>query len=156
MRPNTSRESNACWARRRAEGSGAPRLAGCDTKRCRYCARRGRGVKKSKGRSAPSESARGFVANTLIVGVVAVGLLVAGLLNRDTGAGHWLDLRRDAASAKRRIAEIEARTAAHEAEAAALRSDPLAIEAAIREDLGLARPGEWVVREEGLTSLRNP
>jgi cell division protein FtsB len=87
---------------------------------------------------------------------VAAGLLAAGLLDRDTGVGRWLDLRRDASSAEARIEATRARIAAREAEAAGLRDDPVAIEAAIREDLGLARPGEWVVREEGFTNLRNP
>jgi cell division protein FtsB len=99
---------------------------------------------------------RGAVRSTLISLVVAAALLAAGLLDRNTGVGHWLDLRRDLAAASARIAELEARIAAREAEAQALREDPLAVEAAIRKDLGLARPGEWVVREEGLTSLRNP
>jgi cell division protein FtsB len=118
-------------------------------------------VKKSKAKRLPSERVkqkrvRGFVTSALIATGVAAVLLVTGLLDRDTGAGHWIALRRDAAAAKKRIAEIEARIAAHEAEAAALKSDPLAIEGAIRGDLGLARPGEWVVREEETTSLRNP
>jgi cell division protein FtsB len=95
---------------------------------------------------------RGF----LIVVGVAGSLLGAGFLDRETGVGHWLDLRRDAAAAKERIRAIEARIASHEREAAALEKDDLAIEAAIRGNLGLARPGEWVVREEGSTSLRNP
>ena len=74
----------------------------------------------------------------------------------NTGVGHWLDQRRDLAAARARIAQLEARIAAREDEARALRDDPLAQEAAIRKDLGLARPGAWVVREEGLTNLRNP
>ena len=118
-------------------------------------------MKQSKRkRAAPlrakKKRARGIVRNTLIVVGVAGALLVAGFLDRDTGVRHWLDLRRDAAAAKARIAEIEATIAAREAETEALRDDPIAIEAAIREDLGLARPGEWVVREKSRTSLRNP
>jgi cell division protein FtsB len=49
------------------------------------------------------------------------------------------------------VAELEARIESREGEAAALRSDPLALERAIREDLGLARPGETVVRGLGGT-----
>ena len=118
-------------------------------------------MKQAKSKRVSSERAkkkrvRGLLRGTLIVIGVAAALLAAGFLDRDTGVGHWLDLRRDAAAAKARTSELEAHIASHEHEAAALRSDPLAIEGAIREDLGLARPGEWVVREEGLTSLRNP
>jgi cell division protein FtsB len=82
--------------------------------------------------------------------------LAAGLLDRDAGIGRWLALRRDAAAAQRRIEATQLRIDHREAQAAALRDDPVAVEAAIREDLGLARPGEWVVREEFDTSLRNP
>jgi cell division protein FtsB len=57
--------------------------------------------------------------------------------------------------AEARVAELEARIASRESEAEALRSDPLALERAIRADLGLARPGEIVVR--GLSGTpRNP
>jgi cell division protein FtsB len=92
----------------------------------------------------------------VIVVLVASGLFAAGLLDRENGAGRLLDLRRDAALARERIEATRVRAERREAEAAALHSDPVAIEAAIREDLRLARPGEWVVREEGGTSLRNP
>jgi cell division protein FtsB len=119
------------------------------------------GVKQPKGRRVSSERAkkrrtRGVVKSTLVVVAVAGGLLAVGFLDRDTGVGHWLDLRRDAAAAKARIGEVEARIAGRESEARALAHDPVAIEAAIREDLGLARPGEWVVRERGASTLRNP
>jgi cell division protein FtsB len=99
---------------------------------------------------------RGFLKSAGVAVAVASGMLAAGLLDRDTGVGRWLDLRRDTAAAEARIRAARARIAAHELEAAALRRDPVAIEAAIREDLRLARPGEWVVREEGVPSLRNP
>jgi cell division protein FtsB len=117
-------------------------------------------AKPRAGRASPRRAKRRRAHSALrsaaIAAAVAGGLLAAGFLDRDTGVGHWLELRRDAGAAKARIGEIEARIASHEAEAAALESDPVAIEAAIREDLGLARPGEWVVREEGAPSLRNP
>ena len=100
--------------------------------------------------------ARGVARSALIALSVAATLLAVGFLDRDAGVRHWLDLRRDVREGKARIAELEARIAAREAEAEALRTDPLATEAAIRADLRLARPGEWVVRDEGLTNLRNP
>lgn len=87
---------------------------------------------------------------------VASALLVAGFLDRDSGLDQWSDLRRDLGAARARIAELRAGIAAREAEARALRDDPLAIESAIRTDLRLARPGEWVARDRELTSLRNP
>jgi cell division protein FtsB len=92
----------------------------------------------------------------LIVLAVAGGLLAVGLLDPFKGLRHWFDSRRDVAAAKARIGKSQARIASLEAEADALRDDPVAIEAAIREDLLLARPGEWVVREEVGPSLRNP
>ena len=45
-----------------------------------------------------------------------------------------------------RVAVLEADVERLSVAIAALGSDPLAIERAIREDLELARPGEWVVR----------
>ena len=68
------------------------------------------------------------------------------LADEDTGVRTWLQLREDLRVAKARVAELEGRIERREAEATALRSDPLALEHAIREDLGLARPGETVVR----------
>jgi cell division protein FtsB len=103
-----------------------------------------------------ASSALGSVRFVAIVALVACALFAAGLLDRDAGVGRWLDLRRDAAAAEARIRAERARIATREAEATALRDDPIATETAIREDLGLARPGEWVVREEGDTTLRNP
>jgi cell division protein FtsB len=100
--------------------------------------------------------ARAWLKSAAIAFGVASALLAAGLLDREAGIGRWLDLRRDAAAAQRRIEAARVRIDRREAEAAALRDDPVALEAAIREDLGLARPGEWVVREEVDTSLRNP
>jgi cell division protein FtsB len=71
------------------------------------------------------------------------------------GIGTWRKVRRDLAVAEARVAELEARIGVREAEAAALRSDPLALEHAIRADLGLARRGETLVR--GLDGTpRNP
>ena len=121
----------------------------------------GAAMQQQRGRRDASERAKklrasAYARSTLIALSVAATLLAVGFLNRDAGVRHWLDLRRDVVAAKSRIAQIEARIAAREAEAEALRSDPLATEGAIRADLRLARPGEWVVRDEGLTNLRNP
>jgi cell division protein FtsB len=64
----------------------------------------------------------------------------------NSGVRTWLQVRRDLAVARARVAELEKRTLAREGEADALRRDPLALERAIREDLGLAKPGEIIVR----------
>jgi cell division protein FtsB len=73
----------------------------------------------------------------------------------ETGIRAWRKSQSDLANAQARVAELEARIESREGEAVALRSEPLALERAIREDLGLARPGETVVR--GLDGTpRNP
>jgi cell division protein FtsB len=77
----------------------------------------------------------------------AVGVAVA---DDETGIRTWLQVRRDLAVAQARVAELETRIESREGATASLRSDPLALERAIREDLGLAKPGEIVVR--GLSS----
>jgi cell division protein FtsB len=80
---------------------------------------------------------------SLAIASSVVGVAVA---DRESGVRRWWELRRDLAVAEARVAALEQRIAAREGEAEALRSDPLAVERAIREDLGLARPGETVVR----------
>jgi cell division protein FtsB len=86
--------------------------------------------------------------------IVAAAVAVAAI-DEETGIRTWQETRRDLATARGRVAELEARVEAREGESVALRSDPLALERAIREDLGLARPGETVVRGLGGTP-RNP
>ena len=91
-----------------------------------------------------------------MIGAAIVGAAI-GVAAVDDSAGvrTWLQVRRDLDTAQARVTALEARIAEREAEAEALRSDPLALERAIREDLGLARPGEIVVR--GLDGTpRNP
>jgi cell division protein FtsB len=118
-------------------------------------------AKRKTARRVSSERARRrrtrrLTKSLAILAVVSGGLLAAGYLASDNGVRRLFHLRREVAVARERIRATEARIEAREAEATALRADPVAIEAAIREDLGLARPGEWVVREERPTSLRNP
>ena len=92
------------------------------------------------------------IAIALAIVAAAVGIAVG---DGETGIRAWRKTRSDLANAQARVAELEARIESREDEAAALRSDPLALERAIREDLGLARPGEIVVR--GLDGTpRNP
>ena len=92
------------------------------------------------------------IAIALAIVASAVAIAVS---DEETGIRAWQKTRSDLASARSRVAELEARIETREGEAEALRSDPLALERAIREDLGLARPGETVVR--GLDGTpRNP
>ena len=73
----------------------------------------------------------------------AVGVAVA---DANSGIRTWLQVRRDLAVAQARVAELEKRVESREGGTESLRNDPLARERAIREDLGLAKPGEIVVR----------
>jgi cell division protein FtsB len=96
------------------------------------------------------------VLRELVIGAaVAAAAIGVAVADDSTGVRAWLELREDVRVAKARVAELEARIESRESEAEALRSDPFALEQAIREDLGLARPGEIVVR--GLSGTpRNP
>ena len=78
------------------------------------------------------------------------------MIDSEAGVRSWLRLRGDLRAAEARIEAIQDEIAASEEEAEALRSDPVAIESAIREDLQLARPGETVVRLLGNTTPRIP
>ncbi len=78
----------------------------------------------------------------LVLGAVA-GIAVA---DGDSGVRMWFRLRDDVAEARARVAVLAERRAELEAQIEGLESQPFALERAIREDLGLARPGEIVVR----------
>jgi len=81
---------------------------------------------------------------------ITLGILCAaiGWAFADPGAGvqNWRQLGRDLASAEERVTSLRVEIAGLQDQIDALESDPLAIEAAIRTDLGLAREGETVVR----------
>lgn len=68
------------------------------------------------------------------------------LLDAEAGVETWLSLREEARISRARIGVLEGEIERLSAEIAALDSGDLALERAIREDLELARPGEWVVR----------
>lgn len=76
--------------------------------------------------------------------LLAAGVLA--LLDAERGIPRWIALERDLAEVRGRISDLEAVRASREAETEALLEDAHAIEAAIREDLHWARPGELVVR----------
>lgn len=91
---------------------------------------------------------------------IAVGILAAAValaaLDEDAGLGAWLRLRGDLGVAQARVAKLHQRIGAREAAALRLRDDPLALEQAIRADLGWARPGDLVVILDDGTTGRNP
>jgi cell division protein FtsB len=78
-----------------------------------------------------------------ILVVVAAGWTVA---DERSGLPAWQRLNGDLGSARARIAVLHSDIDALQREANALDGDAFAIERAIREDLGLALPGETVVR----------
>ena len=74
----------------------------------------------------------------------AVGLIAAA--DRDSGLPMWWHLRTELGASQHRIEALAAENAALEQQIGELRSDPFALERAIREDLELAKPREIVVR----------
>jgi cell division protein FtsB len=89
--------------------------------------------------------------------VIPVVLVMAGLhatLDEDAGIRRWLHLRTELSDSRGRIAQLDAEVAELRASAARLEHDRFAIESAIREELGLARAGQRVVRlrPRGLSS----
>jgi cell division protein FtsB len=91
----------------------------------------------------------------ILPAIVAL-VLAAAMLDGEAGLGTWLRLRGDLRAAEARIETLRDEIAVLEDETESLRSDSFAIEAAIREDLHLARPGETVVRLLGEPSPRIP
>jgi cell division protein FtsB len=88
-----------------------------------------------------------------VVAILAIAVAHA-VVDNEAGLGMWLDLRDEAFAARERVAVLEHDVERLTTEIAALGTDPLAIERAIREDLELARPGEWVVRFGAATGDR--
>jgi len=89
--------------------------------------------------------------------VIPVVLVVVGLhvaLDEDAGVRRWLHLRAELADSRERIARLEDEVARLRRGAERLQGDRFAIEQAIREELGLAAPGQQVVwlRPRGLSS----
>ena len=97
------------------------------------------------------ELKRYWIAPVIIA--AALGLV---MIDGESGLRSWLRLRGDLRAAEARIDTLQNQIAALEEETEALRSDPIAIESAIREDLHLARPGETVLRLLGDTTPRIP
>lgn len=87
-------------------------------------------------------SLRGPGAWALFAGAALLGWALA---DGASGIRPWLRLRDDLHAAQVRIASLEDRNAALRDQVEDLKSDPFALERAIREDLELAKPGEVVV-----------
>jgi cell division protein FtsB len=81
----------------------------------------------------------------LISAVLAVMSLYAAF-GTDSGLPAWQRMDADLAGAQVRIERLRDEIADLERNSNALESDPFAIEAAIREDLRLAQPGEQIIR----------
>ena len=82
----------------------------------------------------------------LLPGLLVVALGVA-LADPEIGAARWWRLERDRGEAQARIDALRQEVRQLETQRVELRDDPFAIERAIREDLGLALPGEVLVQE---------
>ena len=78
--------------------------------------------------------------------VLAFAAAGAAALDERTGVPAWRRLRDDLTAVNARIEILRGDIAALRGEVLALESDSFAVERAIREDLGLAQPGESVVR----------
>jgi cell division protein FtsB len=78
--------------------------------------------------------------------VLAFAAAGVSALDERTGIPAWHRLRDDLTAAHARIEILRGDIAALRGEALALETDSFAVERAIREDLGLAQPGETVVR----------
>lgn len=91
---------------------------------------------------------------TAVVAVLAIAVALA-VIDGEAGLRTWFDLRDQAQAARSRVMGLEREVERLSQEIDALNSDPLAMERAIREDLELARPGEWVVRFASATSDRS-
>ena len=86
----------------------------------------------------------------LAVGTVLIAVIVfSALRSEQTGLRIWYALRSDLQKAQGRVADLARENESLRREVAALEASPDAIDSAIREDLGLARPGEVIVRFGG-------
>jgi cell division protein FtsB len=81
---------------------------------------------------------------------LALGIVLAAALwavaDPHAGIRSWWALRAQLGAAVGRAEALRTELASLETEAERLEHDPLAVESAIRADLGLARPGEIIVR----------
>ncbi|UCE86613.1 MAG: septum formation initiator family protein [Deltaproteobacteria bacterium] len=87
-----------------------------------------------------------MLGRLLTVAAIVAAALGYAFLDRDTGVSTLLQLRAEVAQGRAESDALRDRIDSLRADARALESDPFAIERAIREDLGLGRPDDVVVR----------
>lgn len=86
----------------------------------------------------------------LCLGILLIALLaVTALLDQNSGLGIWWELRGDLADSSDRVSNLIFENEALRREIEVLEAEPEALDRAIREELGLALPGEIVVRFAG-------
>lgn len=85
----------------------------------------------------------------LLIPALIAAAMIYGAVDPDSGFRSWQRMRGDLEGAHVRIDELRGEIAALERSAEALEGDAFAIETVIREDLGLARPGEQILRLSG-------
>ena len=76
------------------------------------------------------------------------------LIDEKSGVAEWQRLRSELSVSETRIEELSARSETLRQKITELEQDPFAVERAIREELGLVRPGERLVRFTGERSAR--
>jgi cell division protein FtsB len=95
------------------------------------------------------DRAGGRLRRVVWIPVLLLAAVGGSAFDERSGVPAWRRLRDDLRAANARIAALHGEIEALRGEAEALEGDAFAIERAIREDLGLARPGESVVRLDG-------
>ena len=100
----------------------------------------------------------GYVRRLWLIPIVLALAVGYALLDSRSGFREAHRLRSDLHAANGRIAQLQSRNEALRDQVASRRDDPFAQERAIREELGLARPDETVVRfpREGRETPRIP
>jgi cell division protein FtsB len=81
----------------------------------------------------------------LLVPLLGVAALGIAALDGESGLRTWWMLRKDLRSSQETLDRLTVENERLREETHALETDPFALERAIREDLGWARPGEVVV-----------
>lgn len=87
--------------------------------------------------------------------ILISALAVFVIFNRN-GVLNYLSLRRETESLRVEVDSLEAVRDSLAVEVERLRTDPAYIERMIREILGWGRPGEMIIRFQGLPSGRGP
>jgi cell division protein FtsB len=88
------------------------------------------------------------VRGVLLGALLATAVLAIAIVDQDSGLRTWLRLRHDVGQSQARVDVLRSEVEGLEAQVVALREDSFAEERAIREVLGMARPGEVVFRFE--------